>query len=68
MDTRRTIAMVVIVHRQRYDITVKALMRLNEESVMKKLYPITYDLLFKDIRIGQDKVKDRFKNAYMSQV
>ena len=60
--------MVVIVHRQGYNNTVEELIRLNEEPAMKTLYPTTYDLQFEDIRIVKDEVKERFKNAYLSQV
>ena len=60
--------MVVIVKRQGYDQIVEEFMELNVEPVSKEAYQTTYDLNIKDIRIDQVNVKDKFKNACLSQV
>ena len=67
-DSRRTVAMMVMVHRLGYNETVETLLEMGRAEVQKEEYPTTYDVHCTDIRVSSDGVEDQYQNAYLSQV
>ena len=67
-DRRRTVAMMVMVHRLGYNNTVDALLGLERTVVQKEEYPVTYDVQCEDIRVSSKGVEERYQNAYLSQM
>ena len=67
-DSRRTVAMMVMVHRLVYNDTVDTLIGVVRTEVQKEEYPTTYDVHCEDIRVSSDGVEDRYQNEYLSQV
>ena len=51
-----------------YDQTVEALLDMQREEVQREDLPTTYDIELEEIRIGGKDTKERFKNAYLSQI
>ena len=67
-DSRRTVAMMVMVHRLGYNDTVDTLLEIGRPEVQKEEYPTTYDVHCDNIRVSSDCVEERYQNAYLLQV
>ena len=57
-DSRRTVAMMIMVHRLGYNETVETLLEMGRTEVQKEEYPTTYDVHCADIRVISDGVED----------
>ena len=58
-DSRRTVVMMVMVHRLGYNNMVDTLLGLERTVVQKEEYPVTYDVQCEDIRVSSEGVEDR---------
>ena len=56
-DSRRTVVMMVMVHRLGYNNTVDTLLSLKRTVVQKEEYTGTYDVHCEDIRVSSDGVE-----------
>ena len=64
-DSRRTVAMMFMVHRLGYNDMVDTLLGLERTVVQKEEYPTTYDVQCEDIRVSSTGVEERYQNAYL---
>ena len=67
-DPRRTMAMMVMVHRQSYIDVTKAILECGKKEGSKYEFPVTYDVKMEDIRLIKKGAEEKYRNAYLSQV
>ena len=67
-DQIRTVAMTVLVHIMGYNEINDALLGSGGMEVSREEYPVTYNIQMEDIRVNNEGVEERCRNAYLPQV